>query len=225
MPRTPSTSHTPHASLLLALATPLAALAQPLTQSFAWAENTGWINFAPANALAGPNGERPGMDLALVAAREFLLGSVWSENAGWITLGNGSGPYTNTTGPTHGVNIQPTGDLAGFAWAENLGWINFSPSPDQLAAGLHARATYNRLFGFAWSENAGWINLGTPTSAPGTFVTIPNPADTNRDGLKNIFDILRFFELFGSGSSRADVDANTTLNIFDILGFFRDFGS
>ena len=39
------------------------------------------------------------------------------ENAGWLNVGDGAGPYGNTTGADFGVNILAGGDLDGFAWA------------------------------------------------------------------------------------------------------------
>lgn len=41
----------------------------------------------------------------------------------------------------------------------------------------------------------------------------------------DIFDILRFFELFGEGHTDADVNRDLRTDIFDVLGFFEVFGA
>lgn len=69
------------------------------TNSYAWGENTGWVDFA---STAG--------DVHVTDAG--LTGSAYGENIGWIDLAT--------------VTNDAEGDLDGYAWAENVGWIDFS---------------------------------------------------------------------------------------------------
>lgn len=57
------------------------------------------------------------------------------------------------------------------------------------------------------------------------FVEASCAADLTGDGVANIFDILRFFDLFGAGDASADLAADGSLDIFDILAFFEVFGA
>jgi hypothetical protein len=121
---------------------------------FSWSENTGWWNWRDASA---------GADGVFIDS-DFISGFIWSENAGWINVGDGAGPYANTTGLDFGVNILGSGDLDGFAWSENRGWINFgwaasTENPDR----ARFDASANRFRGYAWAENDGWINLDDDT--------------------------------------------------------------
>jgi len=89
---------------LLAISPPAhAANIQP--NSFAWGENIGWVNFAPA-----PSG-------GVTVTNSGITGFAWSENFGWINFAPTSG----------GVVNNGAGVLSGFAWSENAGWINFGP--------------------------------------------------------------------------------------------------
>jgi hypothetical protein len=109
-------------------------------EGFAWAENTGWMNFATGDSGA-------------VLSPSTLSGFVWSESIGWIKLAAENSTYENTTHANWGVKIVGT-TLTGYAWAENAGWINFAPTGGGVSF-LGAR----RLDGYAWSENVGWIHL------------------------------------------------------------------
>jgi len=109
---------------------------------FSWAENAGWQNWRTTQGAAAT-------DL------RFLSGYVWSENLGWIKLGNGNGPYANTSASDWGVNID-AGALSGYAWSETAGWISFSTA--QASASIDRQT--GLFSGYAWSENLGWIHLG-----------------------------------------------------------------
>lgn len=115
------------------------------TNKYAWSENAGWVNFAPANGGATVRLDRNG----------YLTGSVWAENVGWIKLGSSDGgPYANTASNNWGVNVE-SGQLSGYAWGENIGWINFNPTHGRVSINLE-----DGLFdGYAWAENIGWIHF------------------------------------------------------------------
>ncbi len=107
---------------------------------FAYAENVGWVNFAP--------GHGPGVQVS----SSSLDGFVWSETIGWINLS-----------PTNygGIFNDGNGNLSGFAWGENIGWINFNPTVpgDENDYGVKITSD-GSLKGYAWGENIGWINFG-----------------------------------------------------------------
>src|SRR5690606_3312351 len=71
---------------------------------YAWAEDWGWINFAPT--LGGVENDGNGN----------LSGYAWGETLGWIN-------FNPTLG---GVTIDEDGFFSGYAWAENGGWIEFN---------------------------------------------------------------------------------------------------
>ena len=141
--------------LMAAGAVTLAAIPSNVdpAHKFSWSENVGWMNWRDANSTGD----------GVVVGNDFLSGSIWAENAGWINVGDGAGPYGNTTGLDFGVNVLTSGDLDGFAWGENLGWVNFgwaaAANPDRPRLDSAA----GRFRGWAWSENAGWINLDDAT--------------------------------------------------------------
>ncbi|HNV70043.1 MAG TPA: InlB B-repeat-containing protein [Candidatus Ozemobacteraceae bacterium] len=114
---------------------------------YAWSENSGWINFAPAN---GGVGSKRG-------ANGYLNGLAWSESLGWIKFAapGATAPFANNANNTWGVNVAADGMLSGYAWSENSGWINFG------ATGGNAvmNQTTGELSGFVWSESVGWIHL------------------------------------------------------------------
>ncbi len=106
---------------------------------FAWGENVGWFNFAPAQG--------PGVTVTPIG----LTGFAWAENIGWINLAPTGG----------GVFNDGQGNLSGFAWGENVGWINFAPT------GGGVRIAADGLFvGYAWGENIGWIVLSSSSPVP-----------------------------------------------------------
>jgi len=117
------------------------------TNKHAWAENTGWMNFAPTNG---------GATVYYNGTSGHLTGYAWAENIGWIKLGNNAGgPYTNSSSEDWGVNLNATGSLSGYAWGENIGWIKFDPAHSQVTNDM---AT-GQLDGYAWGENIGWIHF------------------------------------------------------------------
>ena len=203
----------------LALSTPALAQARDVLDAakHAWGENIGWLNFRDAGSPPASEG--------LVVLADHLGGWIWGENVGWISLGASTnsidGPYTNTTGPTHGVNLNPaTGALTGYAWAENIGWINFGggalATPAQPARIDFAE---RRLRGYAWAENAGWINLDDPDA----FIGLRCPADYDGNSFVNGDDFDAFMAAFIPGSPAADVDHNTCVNGDDYDAFMAAF--
>lgn len=113
--------------------------------NFAWAENAGWINFAPTNS-----------GVTVTAARG-LSGYAWSENIGWIKLAAVGSTYGNTSTNDWGVKLAGK-TLSGYAWSENAGWINFAPTN----GGVTIQSD-GRFDGYAWSENAGWVHFKNAT--------------------------------------------------------------
>ncbi|PTN32231.1 hypothetical protein C6366_16775 [Desulfonatronum sp. SC1] len=115
------------------------------THKYAWSENTGWLNFNPAQG-----------DVAVYATH--LEGYVWGENVGWIRLGTHTGggthTYANTDETNYGVN-RTGNQLSGFAWSENTGWINFNPTH----GGVSINPATGDFSGYAWGENIGWIKF------------------------------------------------------------------
>ncbi len=102
---------------------------------YAWAENTGWINFQPD---AGPG---------VTVTDTGVTGMAWGENIGWITLD---------------LLNDGTGNLSGCAWGENGGWISFScetTSCDSVVYGVYIDPVTGEFSGKAWGENTGWINF------------------------------------------------------------------
>ncbi len=133
---------------------------------WSWGENIGWMNWRDAD----------GSNQGVVVDADHLHGFIWAENLGWINVGNGGGPYANTTGLDYGVNRLGNDDLDGMAWGENGGWINFgwaANSADPNRARFDSAA--NRFRGYAWGENIGWVNLDDATRFPGVEVTAPLP--------------------------------------------------
>jgi len=134
------------------------------TNKFAWAENSGWLNFAPVHGGVS----------VFMAKLGYLAGYAWSENIGWIKLGaDGGGPYGNTTAADWGVNVS-YGQVSGYAWSENAGWINFDPAHSQVTIDL-LDGTFD---GYAWSENLGWIHFrnDAPAYAVQTTARMPRGA-------------------------------------------------
>jgi hypothetical protein len=96
---------------------------------YAYGENVGWVNFAPAQ---GPG---------VVVSNNGLTGYAWGENIGWINLSPTNG----------GVVNDSAGNLSSYAWCENIGWINFD--------GVKINTSTGAFSGHAWGENIGWINF------------------------------------------------------------------
>jgi hypothetical protein len=133
------------------------SLAQDIhpTHKYAWSENTGWLNFSPAQSN-------------LKVYPSHLEGYVWGENIGWIRLGTytggGAHTYQNTTVSNYGVN-RSGNQLSGYAWGENVGWINFGQSAHH--TGVRINSITGSFSGYAWGENIGWIKF-SGTAQDGT---------------------------------------------------------
>jgi len=130
------------------------------SNKYAWAENAGWVNFAPTN----------GGVTVVLPGNGFLSGYAWAENIGWIRMGNTNGqPYQNTAATNWGVNIvagRPRA-LDGYAWSENCGWIHFDATNSQATINL----SDGRFDGYAWAENVGWIHFRSASPSYGVQTT------------------------------------------------------
>lgn len=138
------------------------------TNKYAWTENAGWINVAPANG---------GVTVHYDGTSGYLTGLAWGENIGWTKMGDDTdGPYANTSATDWGVNLDASGKLSGYAWGENVGWINFGHA--------YCDASINpvsgEFSGHAWGENIGWLKFkGTaPTYSVRTLAFDPQPLGT-----------------------------------------------
>ncbi|MDO8592690.1 MAG: carboxypeptidase regulatory-like domain-containing protein [bacterium] len=97
------------------------------SNKYAWSENAGWIDFAPANGGvrvtdSGLSGYAFGENIGWINLGSItndgngnLTGYAWSENAGWIDFAP----------PAAGVIINSAGQFTGRAYGENIGWLNF----------------------------------------------------------------------------------------------------
>ena len=113
----------------------------------AWAENAGWINFAPTNG-------------GVMAAPTGLSGYAWAENIGWIKLAALNSTYENTAANNWGVKLVGS-KLKGYAWSENAGWINFAAT-NSPGVTVDSDGWFS---GYAWGESVGWVHFRN-TSAP-----------------------------------------------------------
>lgn len=139
------------------------------TNKYAWAENAGWVNFAPTNG---------GVTVVLPGRyNRYLSGYAWAENVGWLKLGNANGgPYQNTATNNWGVNIAVGSPpaLTGYAWSENCGWVHFSPTNSQATINM----SDGRFDGYAWAENVGWIHFKNAAPAYNVQTTARPPNGT-----------------------------------------------
>lgn len=95
---------------------------------YAWSENLGYIDFAPAAPYPGaPSNSvtRTGNSLSGWARFEEIEKAAKTGNSGgwqgWIKMSG-----TGQNGTPYGVTIDPTtGKLSGYAWSEELGAISF----------------------------------------------------------------------------------------------------
>jgi len=147
------------------------------SNSFAWGESIGWIDFAPSGVQN-------------YVADNALWGYAYGENIGWISLNchNTEESCTNS----YGVLNDGEGNLSGFAWGENIGWIDFgAASPATYQVKINADGTFS---GFAWGENVGWISFATGTSVTtnwrpqSTRAVCNNGLDDDEDGLIDLAD-------------------------------------
>ncbi len=194
----------------------LTTLAQTNVDSankYAWGENIGWTNWRDANS--GTQG------VNIDVGGGFLSGYVWAENVGWITTGDGSGPYSNLSGATHGVNIQGDGFLDGFAWGENVGWVNFGTEPTLGADGARVDIPAGRLRGYAWAENVGWINLDDADAFVGFGA--PMGPDLDGDGEVGSSDLAILLAGWGSPGP-ADLNGDGTVDSADLAILLAAWG-
>ncbi len=171
---------------------------------FAWGENIGWTNWADAG---------DGLEAAILDT-DHLAGFVWGENIGFINLGNGNGPYANTTGLDFGVNIDPvTGEASGFAWGENVGFINFSTTARLGIDGARYDFDADRFRGYAWGENIGWINLDDNTHFVSLDAAGGCPGDCDNDGTVSFNDLVSMLFEFGGPGGGIGCDADNSGNV------------
>ncbi len=116
------------------------------TNSFAWGDSVGWINWRPDAASGAKIG------------RYICSGFLYGPQIGWINLGSGHPAnrvhYQNDSANDFGVNVDSAGNLRGFAYAANVGWLNFEGVGAARVDFLTGRAS-----GAIYSANAGWISL------------------------------------------------------------------
>lgn len=131
------------------------------TNSYAWGENVGWLNFGTSQG---------NVDVGTSA----LTGYAWGENVGWVSLNclNTSSCVT----VSYSVANDGAGNLSGYAWGENIGWLSFSCSNTSSCGTGGGKATYGvtvdtsgNFSGFAYGENVGWVSFNcSNTSSCGT---------------------------------------------------------
>ena len=116
------------------------------TNSFAWAENVGWINFRSSTSVNIPSSGA-------------LTGYLWGENIGWISLNCSN---TSSCGTVNYSVTNTSGTLSGYGWAENVGWISFNCSNTSSCGIVSYSVTIDgsgNFAGWAWGENIGWISF------------------------------------------------------------------
>lgn len=130
--------------------------------SYAYGENSGWINLAPSG------GSGMGINDSVI------VGYAWSENIGWINLSCHN--TKNCSAVNYGVANDGYGNLSGYAWSENAGWINFAPS----GSGVRIDPNTGVFSGMAWGENIGWLNFAPSAgSAASSWRPINTQAGSN----------------------------------------------
>ncbi len=171
-------------TLLLALAAALPAAAGTSTlgegDSYAWAGNTGWIEFIPSS---------PNYYDGVIVTDTHLSGFAWSDSTGWINFGDGTPAdsirYGNTDGADTGVNHDGAGNLSGLAWSANLGWINFGWAAPADPNRPRFHLIYGYFQGYVWSSNAGWINLESGLLKTDYMCV----TDTDSDGISDAWEL------------------------------------
>jgi hypothetical protein len=164
-------------------------------EKYAWAENTGWINFRPT-------------DGGVTVHDGYLTGYAWAENMGWIKLAyNDNGPYDNDAVDNWGVNAESNGNLSGYAWSDTTGWINFNPSNSRVTFDIETGS----FDGYAWSENAGWIHF--KNSSPAYNVTTPRLSITDITVTEN------------SGSARFTITLSQATGVEVTVDYTTDNGT
>lgn len=171
----------------LGLVLTASAAAEPLpstisaTDRYAYAANSGWIDFR----LQTADGVR--------VSDTCLAGYAYAANFGFIGFGSGTPAnghtYGNASASDFGVNLSPAGTLTGYAYSANIGWIRFDPDHGFPRIDLMT----GKFSGRAYSANTGWISLATPVSEIAT-VTLSRP-DADDDGLSDHWENLHWGDL------------------------------
>ncbi len=115
------------------------------SNSYAWGENIGWVDFAPAEG-------------ATVVADNALWGYAYGENIGWVSLNCGNGEDCNVD---YKVSNDGEGNLSGFAWGENVGWIDFGSTDIANRPWGVSINSSGDFTGYAYGENIGWISFNS----------------------------------------------------------------
>lgn len=178
-----------------ALSTALGASTVNLTNRYAYAANTGWID-ARADTTNGA-----------VIGRYVCSNYLYAANTGWIHLGSGSPAngisYGNASATDYGVNVSPYGLLTGYAWGANTGWITFEQTYGKPSVDLKTGV----LLGYAWSANTGWISLSNAFAFVQTDTLAGGP-DSDGDGLPDPWEYSYTNTLAGLAASPADADGD-----------------
>ncbi|MCX6717887.1 MAG: hypothetical protein NTU76_04430 [Candidatus Taylorbacteria bacterium] len=115
------------------------------TNSYAWNENTGWIDFASSTGVA------------TYVADNALWGYAYGENVGWISLNCNN---ADSCDYSYKVANNGEGKLSGYAWNENTGWIDFGTSTNMSSRTWGVSIDSSGEFtGYAYGENVGWISF------------------------------------------------------------------
>lgn len=171
----------------------MAASTVNVSNRYAYAANTGWID-ARADTTNGA-----------VIGRYVCSNYLYAANTGWIHLGDGTPlngfAYGNASAADYGVNVSPYGLLQGYAWAANTGWITFEQTYGNPSVDL----TTGALQGYAWSANTGWISLSNAFAFVQTDRLAGGP-DSDADGLPDPWEYGYTNTLAGLGPAPADAD-------------------
>lgn len=115
------------------------------SSSYAWGENIGWLDFAPAEG-------------ATVVADNALWGYAYGENIGWVSLNCGNGANCDID---YKVSNDGEGNLSGFAWGENIGWVDFGSTDIANRTWGVSINSSGDFTGYAYGENIGWISFNS----------------------------------------------------------------
>jgi hypothetical protein len=115
------------------------------TNSYAWGENVGWINFGASQG-----------NVAVTSSG--ITGYAWGENVGWISLNCSNDSSCGAV--DYGIKNTTGGQLSGYAWGENIGWVDFRPTFG--GVGIDGNGEFT---GYAWGENIGWVVFNCSTTA------------------------------------------------------------
>ena len=153
-----------------------------VTNKWAWASGTGWLNCRTDTT----NG---------VAVGEYWLsGYMYGSSVGWINMGGTNGPtngyqYSNGSSADFGVNHDGRGHLTGYAWNESAGWINFGWTNNPDASTAPKLNLQSGIFtGYAWSSGLGWVSLSNISTRLQT-VSLAAGMDRNSNGIPDAWEI------------------------------------